>query len=182
MHRQRLQADIQAYLKDRQMHKRLFLEAFCWPFGRHYFPSWSQSLMKQGCTLTWFQNSTSQRFDWSFDGVGGAVHMLGREAPSRPRKLLGSVNTHCGESKHPSMPSWLTEGHWRQPRDVVQGGLCVCVCLCMHAFKCVFVSVCVRVWEHCVCVCMHLNVCLWACVVCGGQFLSFQAIRTCSDV
>lgn len=28
------------------------------------------------------------------------VHMLRSEAPLRPKKLLGSVNTHCGESKH----------------------------------------------------------------------------------
>lgn len=26
--------------------------------------------------------------------------MLQSEAPLRPKKLLGSVNTHCGESKH----------------------------------------------------------------------------------
>lgn len=37
------------------------------------------------------------------EGVGGSrwvVHMLRSEAPLRPKKLLGSVNTHCGESKH----------------------------------------------------------------------------------
>lgn len=61
-------------------------------------------------------NPKFQRFDLLFGGGDAyacvcvclrgrrrsrwVVHMLRSEAPLRPKKLLGSVNTHCGESKH----------------------------------------------------------------------------------
>lgn len=70
------------------------------------------------------------------------VHMLRSEAPLRPKKLLGSVNTHCGESKHSQHAISAHRGvlgdssNWAD----CEGEVCVFVCVYLRLQTCVDVK------------------------------------------
>lgn len=58
------------------------------------------------------------------------VHMLRSEAPLRPKKLLGSVNTHCGKSKHSQHAIQAHRGVLGDSRRTgCEGEVCMCVCV-----------------------------------------------------